>query len=350
MGIRMKDVAERAGVSVSTVSRVINGEAKNAAGPETVKKIWGIVKEMGYSPNQNAKNLVKCSEEQEAKTKHIGCLYSSSFDLNNDPFFSCIGLGMQRTLGKTDYNMVFSMPIGHVSYEEIYANLHKYDVNGIVLLGRIDKALLALLKKYVKYIVYAGIDSVDSTIDEVVCDGFEGSLSALDHLRRGGDHKIGFVGSTDDLEDLEHPFEQRYAAYRSFCLKYGGAINPEWIVNTKHRTSGAYEEMKTYLKTAKTLPQAFFCANDAIAFGVMRALREKNIKVPHDIRVVGFDNVEMTEFFVPQLTSVGIPRRRLGEQAISILIERIEGKRDYPIQVKLPFELIERESSRKDKE
>ena len=119
------------------------------------------------------------------------------------------------------------------------------------------------------------------------------------------------------------------------------------VIHTRLYTSSAYDAMKAYLagKNKKDLPTAFYCANDATAFGVMKAIQEEGLRIPQDMAIVGLDDVEMARFVTPTLSSVSIPRKSLGIQAVKLLVDQMESGRDFPLRVDLPFDLKIRQSS-----
>ncbi|MDA3846282.1 MAG: LacI family DNA-binding transcriptional regulator [Vallitaleaceae bacterium] len=348
MKIKLIDVAKAAGVSVSTVSRVINGDRERPASSETTDKIWAIVKELGYVPNKNAKNLVKGEVDNELAIGRIGCIYTSTYDLNNDPFFSCIGIGVQIELNHQNYNLAYSVSAAMMDYKALYSYIVNHTVDGVIILGRFEESILDMIKGHFNHIVYAGINPVEAGFDQVICDGYEGAKAAINHLIDSGHKHIGYVGYIGERDlDKMSINELRYKAYCDLMKEKDLPIDENNIMHTKLRTTAAYQEMMTYLhKTNKNeVPSAFYCANDATAFGVMKALQDEGYVVPKDVAIIGLDNVEMASFSTPRLSSIGIPRRALGSRAVKTLIEQIETKRDYPVRINLPFELIVRESS-----
>jgi len=348
MKTRLKDVADASGVSVSTVSRVINGDRERPASSETIDKIWSAVKDLGYVPNKSAKSLVKGDEDEGIVAGRIGCIYTSIYDLNNDPFFSCIGLGIQREMSHQNYNIAYTVSAALMDYKELYSYILHHPVDGVIVLGRFEDDIIQMLKNHFKHMVYAGINSVDAGFDEVVCEGYDSAKAAIEHLMERGHTRIGYVGYIPDSTSGDRYMnEHRYTAYCDIMGKFDLDIKPTYTLHTNLKTTTSYENMMAYLDkvTQEDLPTAFFCANDAAAFGVMKALQEKGFHIPKDIAVIGLDNVEMASFVTPKLSSISIPRRELGSRAVKILIEQIETKRDYPVKVNLPFELIIRESS-----
>lgn len=348
MKAKLKDVAQAAGVSVSTVSRVINGDREKPASPETVEKIWRIVKDLGYVPNQSAKHLVKGDALSDQGVGSIGCLYTSTSDVKTDPFFSCIGIGIQDEIRRENYNMAFALSTYHMAYSDIYTYVSSHPAEGIVVTGRFDQDILDLVKKQYKFIVYAGVNAVGAGFDEVICDGYNGARTAIQHLIDQGHETIGYVGYIQDAAG-EGPLvnEHRYRAYCDLLEAAELPFNQDNVIHTRLYTSSAYEAMLAYLdqRDRDQVPTAFYCANDATAFGVMKALQENAYRIPQDVAVIGLDDVEMARFVTPTLSTVSIPRKSLGIEAVKMLVDQIESKRTYAKRVDLPFELKVRESS-----
>ncbi len=348
MKIKLSDVAKASGVSVSTVSRVLNGDRERPASPETIDKIWSVVKELGYVPNKNAKSLVKGEDEENAVVGRIGCIYTSLYDLNNDPFFSCIGLGIQREMSHQNYNIAYTVSAAMMDYKELYSYIVNHPVDGVIVLGRFDDDMIIMLKGHFKHLVYAGVNSLAAGFDEVICEGYDSAKAAIEHLLDMGHTQIGYVGYIPLSVSGDNSIkEHRYTAYCDIMAESGLIIKPSYIIPANLKTTATYEAMLSYLEKTdkKEMPTAFFCANDAAAFGVMKALQEKGFCIPKDIAVIGLDNVEMASFVTPKLSSINVPRRELGSRAVKMLIEQMETKRNYPVKVNLPFELIVRESS-----
>lgn len=349
MKVKLKDVAAAAGVSVSTVSRVLNGDREKPASQVTMDKIWAAVKELGYVPNQNAKNLVKGESAEVEGKGRIGVIYTSTSDVKTDPFFSCIGIGIQQELRRQGYEMAFALPTYYMEYSDIYHYFTNHPAEGIVVTGRFEKDILDLIRKNFKHIVYAGVNTVGVGFDEVICDGYTGARTAVTHLMDMGHRDIGYVGYIhDEAGDRQLVNEHRYRAYCDLMTELNTTVDSRRVIHTRLYTTSAYEAMASYLEKManETIPTAFYCANDATAFGVMKAVQERGLRIPEDIAVIGLDDVEMAQFVTPTLSSVSIPRKSLGVQAVKMLLDQIESNRDYPLRVDLPFDLKVRESSK----
>jgi DNA-binding LacI/PurR family transcriptional regulator len=354
MSVTLKDIAKKANVSISTVSRVINNDTAKPASKDTADKIWAIVKEMGYTPNQSARKLIKGEDDTNPipSSKAIGCIFTSTKDTYNDPFYSQIAVGIQEVISKRGYVLAFNYSSYDTSFSALYNNLSAYPVEGIIVLGRFDNETLKFLKNNFNNIVYAGVNYVNGGFDEVICDGYKGTIVAIEHLIKLGYNKIGFVGETPIIDDNKVINEHRFEAYRDVLGNYDIPFTEDYIVSSPLATKEAYINMKNYLQntTKEKLPRAFFCANDVTAIGAMKAIRESNYKIPEDIAIIGLDDIEMSSFVTPSLTTIRIPKKELGKISAKILIDKIESDREIPIRVDVPFELKEREScSIKDK-
>ncbi|GAA0181795.1 maltose operon transcriptional repressor MalR [Clostridium sediminicola] len=345
MTVTLKEIAQKANVSVSTVSRVINNDTKKPASKETQDKIWKIVRELGYVPNQNARNLIKGKEEEVSlPTKAIGCIFTSTQDTYNDPFYSQIARGIQEEVSKRGYVLGYSFSSCDMSFSALYNNLTSNPVDGAVILGRFNEDVLKFLKQNIKNIVYAGVNYVDAGFDEIICDGYKGAQEAVEYLVSLGHENIGFIGSLPSEEDVVN--EHRYEGYKTALKKRNLEFNEKNIIGVELSTTAGYNGMKGYLENtaSEKLPTAFYCANDVVAIGAMKALNEKGIKIPDDISVIGLDDIEMSAFVTPSLTTIKVPKEELGKFAVKILIDKIENGHDFPVRVNVPFELIERDS------
>ena len=349
MSVTLKDIAREASVSISTVSRVINNDSNKAASRETTERIWGIVKKLGYTPNQNARNLIKGekSNGDVVSKRTIGCIFTSTLDTNSDPFFSQIGLGVQEELKNQEYVMAYALSIYGMDFSKVYNYITTNKVDGIIVMGRFKKDILDLFMNNFSNIIYTGVNSIGGKFDEVICDGYKGIKYAIEYLVANNHNKIGFIGTTilnDVIEKNEFINEHRYQAYINTLKKHNIPFEPEFSIETKLGTKEAYDKTIEYLKQEKSIPTAFCCANDVTAIGAMKAFKENGLRVPEDISIIGLDDIEMSSFVSPALTTIQIQKEELGRTAVKNLIDKINTGRNYPIRIDLPVNLIERDS------
>ncbi len=343
MPATLKDIAVKAKVSISTVSRIINNDLSKPASQETQEKVWKIVRELGYVPNQNARTLVKnlSSTEQLQKTKAIGCIFTSTKDTFNDPFFSFIARGVQLEAAKNSYVLGYSFSSSDMTQAALYNNITANKVDGAVVLGRFDRNFLDLLKANFSNLVYAGLNCVNGGFDEVICDAYRASVCAVEYLISLGHRRIGYLGPVPEDADVIN--EHRFAGFRQAMAERNLEISASCFKSVELTSESSYQRMKELI-TEGPLPTAFFCANDTVAIGAMKAVHEAGLKVPADVSFVGIDDIEMSAYVSPALTTIRVPKEELGKFAVKILIDRIEGGHEIPVRLDIPFELVVRES------
>ncbi|MCT4542735.1 MAG: LacI family transcriptional regulator [Vallitalea sp.] len=348
MSVTLKEIAKKAQVSISTVSRVINNDTNKPASKETQDKVWKIVRELGYIPNQNARNLIKGNESviENKNTRAIGCIFTSTKDTYNDPFFSQIARGIQDEVSKRGYILGYSFSSCDMSFSSLYNNLTANPVDGAVILGRFSEDVLNFLKQNVKNIVYTGVNYVNAGFDEVICDGYKGAMEAVEYLISLKHRNIGFIGSTKQIENVVN--EHRYEGYLDTLYKHNIPVNENYIEDVELSTADGFTGMDNMIKKLgkEKLPTAIFCANDLVAIGAMKAVYKNGLKIPRDISVIGLDDIELSEYVTPSLTTIKVPKEELGKFAVKILIDKIENGHNLPVRVNVPYKLIERDSCR----
>jgi len=169
-------------------------------------------------------------------------------------------------------------------------------------------------------------------------------MSAVEYLIDLGHRKIGFIGPTQMKHQVFN--EHRYQGYVDAMEKHNIPIPMEYIVDTILTANDGYASMKSLI-LKENLPSAIFCGNDTVAMGVMKALDEHGIRVPEDISLVGFDNIDTSSYLKPPLTTIDIPKKELGRLAVKILLDRLETNRTYSVRLVLPFTMLVRESCRR---
>lgn len=335
----LKEIALKAGVSISTVSRVINNSGSKAASKDVQDKIWTIVRESGYVPNFMARNLKLGCETSVAPStsKSIGCIFARSSDTANDPFFSLISRALEREALRHGCIMKYVFSAQSINDADTYRLITENQVNGVAVLGRFEKPLLDFIQSHYKHVVYTGLNTVDSQYDQVICDGYKAAMHAVQYLHKLGHQAIGYVG--------EKSKELRYQGYCDAINQLGLPLKREYIVNTPLSIDGGYKGINNHFKKEGSLKvSALFCANDATAIGVMKALKEHDLRVPNDISVIGIDDIEISQYVSPMLTTIHVPMEELGQMASKLLIDRIENGSHLPVKMELPFNLAIRDS------
>lgn len=332
----LKDIAQEAGVSVSTVSRVLNDRDTKAASREVRERIWKIIRDTDYVPNRNAQYLRKRSEgnRTERKKHYFACIYARSAD-NKDMFFSELVTAIEYEAYKRDYILKYSFYAEELGGDVFKNAIDSNEISGIVVLGRFSEERMRAITDAQKNVVYVGLNCSSYKHDTVFCDGYQAGLLAMDTLFQYGHSEIAYFGELSK--------ENRYQSYCKAQENMGIKLNRKYVVDAKQTLDGGYCAAQALM--AREVPfTAVFCANDATAMGAIKALRERDYKVPEDVSVISIDDVEMAGYFTPMLTTVHIPISELGKQTAKTLIDRIECGHTLPVKLELPLSLSKRDS------
>lgn len=327
----IRDVAKAAGVSVATVSRVINGQGNVRA--ETCKKVQDAIAALDYQPNTLGRNL------RLMETRKIMVLVS---DLSNS-FHAKVIAGIESKAEASGYHIMVCTSHGRLETELDYIELLKnHTVDGVVLMQSVQstEALNELVHKYpvVQCCEYQeGVETSSVAIDDKKA-GEDAAKFLLEH----GHEKIAYVGT--EIYVLSERL--RREGFLTALQKSGKPVLPEYIFLDSYSTRSGVRTAEKIARL-KEKPTAIFTVADNIAIGLMRGLMSHGIRIPEDISVVGFDNTNVSEMYYPSLTTIGQPRAELGETAMALLLEKIRDI-DAPNQkVRLGHRVIERESTRK---
>lgn len=336
----LKEIAQEAQVSISTVSRVINQKKPNAASPEVAERIWEIVRRNGYVPNRTAQDLKKGvqAENNIVEPKTIAIIYARTDSMSTDFFFSHIAKAIEQELFKSNYYLKYSFTSLDFSNPATAAQIAALDVDGIVVLGRYDKKLFHFLTEQHTTVMYAGLNPGDTKFDQVICCGGDIAKAAVNYLYDLGHTKIGYIGAQDN--------EIRYKGYKRALEKLDLPFRQRNTVNVRQTPDGGYKAANMLMDVGADIT-AVFCANDNTAIGAMRAFKERGVRIPEDISIIGVDDIETDQYLTPMLTSIHIPLDELGKCAARILIDRLKGGHKLPIKTILPFYIAKRDSCAK---
>ncbi|GAB1794463.1 LacI family DNA-binding transcriptional regulator [Priestia megaterium] len=333
----IKDIARVAGVSVTTVSRALNGYSD--VNEKTRQKIAAVAKELNYSPNTLARGLVM------QKSKTIGLLVSGiSRESVKDNFTFEVLCGVNERASTLGYDLILFNTNTMMQREKTYTQLCRE--------RRVDGAIIQGIKKedpYLKEVVESDIPCVlvdipvhSNSVGYVTTDNALGAKKAVEHLASLGHQHIGMINGHEDA----FVSQERLNGYREALKKCGLSFRSEWVV------SGNFEEKKAE-KAARELINrhkevtAIFCASDLMALGALKACKELGLQVPKDISIVGYDNIVLASYSSPNLTTVGQEVYQIGYQAADLLIEMLEGK-ETNMKRYLDTKLIIRESTAKN--
>jgi len=331
--VTIKDIAEKAGVSVATVSRALNG--KPDISPETKKRILTIVKELNYTLNNIARAFVT------KETKCIGVIVAD----NSNPFYAEIIRGIEETTMKQGYSIILCNTNEDIKREiKAVQILKEKRVDGMIINPTQKKIEhLKVLKKEGIPFVLLNRNIEELEVDCVKNDNIYGAYQATEHLIKLGHRRIAHI--TGPL--YTSSVRERIEGYKKALDTYNIPIKDELILNTSLTLSGGYEASLKLLKLPNP-PTAIFAYSDIMAIGVIRACKELKIKIPEDLSLVGYDDIEVASFIEVPLTTMHQARYDIGVIITNLLIKRIKrpNSKKPPQCIVLKPELIVRNSTK----
>jgi LacI family transcriptional regulator len=326
--VTIRDVAARAGVSVATVSKVINGRYGVSAA--TFVRVQAVIKEMGYEASLVAQSL------RNHKTNVIGILVA---DL--EPFSTELLKGAAQAIRGTGFELVVYSAGGrttdHVGWERRYLSR----LSGTLIDGAVLVTPTVIDVRYGAPIVAVDPHTGPSDLPTVDSDNLRGARLATGHLLGLGHRRIAMLTGRPDLQSAQ----LREQGYRQ-ALRAAGIPVDESLIQVGAYDPGISSGAARQLLTAPRRPTAVFAANDVSAIATVQTARELGLRVPDDLSVVGFDNIPDSALCTPSLTTVNQPIHEMGRRAITLLINLIHGEMVDSTHITLATSLVVRQSTR----
>ncbi|WP_338787284.1 LacI family DNA-binding transcriptional regulator [Metabacillus sp. FJAT-53654] len=339
----IKDVASKANVSTATVSRILSNDESLSVGEDTRKRVIETAKLLNYKPARRKNS--KSSEQ----IPNIGLvLTSSQEDEINDPYYLSIRLGIEMACEhhKLRINTIIRLnqDIDTNSFDEL---------DGIIIVGSISDYAIQKIKKNKKEIVFVNFDPKLSGCDVVISDLASATERVLEHLMNLNHTQIGYIGGMEIIKDFKNNIESelddiRKVTFQKIMHEKGLLINEHVLISSEWGPNGGYQLMKEMIRKGN-LPTAIVVASDPMAMGALRALHETNIKVPDDVSIFSFDDIESAAYLSPPLTTVKVYPDEMGKTAVKLLKDRINGRK-VAIKTVLETDLVLRESCQYKKE
>lgn len=331
--LTLEDIARKAGVSRSTVSRVVNQSPD--VSEDVRKRVLGVIENTGYQPHAAARALAS----QRSWTLGLLLPQSVSFFFT-DPYYPHLTKGIAQACNQTNYTLALFLVGTKADEEKIFPRLARPGfVDGVIvqsghhgeqwIIGRFLDSRLPM--------VIAGRPFRTDNVSYVDVDNVNAAAMAVSHLIRLGRQRIGLIdGPTNSTVGID-----RKAGYLKALRERGREINDALIVESDFTEAGGYYSMQRLLPAR---PDAVFAASDVMAVGAMRAAREAGLRIPDDIAFVGFDDLPIAMLADMQLTTVRQPVVQFGERTVDVLIDLIEHGINPPRHVLLDTELVIRGS------
>jgi LacI family transcriptional regulator len=328
VAVKIKDVAEKAGVSVTSVSRVLNGG--KYVREEVRQRILKAVNDLGYSPSFIARSLVL------QRTNLIGIIVP---DLTSS-FHATILSSIEEVASNKGYNILVSNLIEDLAKEVRYLDIFRQmRVSGLIIMHeKVNEAVVRQMRKMEAPIVFSSVKDFTS----ININDRRAAKDATDYLIRLGHSQIAFIGG--DLRDVTSG-QSRYQGYRDAMEGSGLRVEDRLVRFGDYKVGSGYRLM-TELLASEPFPTAVFAVSDDMAAGALNCIHDHGLKVPCDISVMGFDGSYLTELVRPRLTSMEQPIREIGALSIETLIRKIENGAGNMNEIIMHHRLVERDSCR----
>ncbi len=324
----IQDVAELAGVSVATVSRVMNNS--NNVSPKSTQKVQAAIEKLNYSPNWASKNL-------RSKKSNMILIVIPEF---SNPFWGDILDGMDQEAQRNHYKLIITTSHGSVDQERsALSMLKQQQADGAILLSPVltQSELAGIDSRHP--IVQCCEYTENSTLPHVSIDNYTACYEAAEHLIRMGHKKIAMISSTNHFSSTT----QRELGFHKALLQYDIALPENYLLRGNYSFGSGYEKMRLLLSNPVP-PSAVIAISDTVAAGCLAAIDSCGLSCPKDISVIGFDNIQLSTMIHPKLSTISQPRNQLGVTAVQMLLDRLNGNMDSR-QIFLPHELVIRQSS-----
>ncbi|MFZ5352339.1 MAG: LacI family DNA-binding transcriptional regulator [Bacillota bacterium] len=336
----IKEIAEKAGVSLATVSRVLNHDTTLSVSPETRMRILEIAEELDYKTIRERK-----SNTVDTRRLSFGVVdWYSELELLDDPYYLYLMTTIEKECALASIDM---FKITKINGRYNTAKLASID--GIIAIGKFSDDEIEDLTTYSKNIVFLDSSPHEKRFDSVTINVRLGVTEAIQYLVEELNHtEIGFIGGTVVGDHKEVTVDNRKKVFIDTIQGYN-LYNPDYIyIGSRISFDEGYSLIKQAIKSGK-MPTAFFIANDTMATGALRALHEAKVNVPNDISIIGFNDLASAKYLIPPLTTVRVHLATMAVTAIELLQERIYKERTVAKKVLIPSELVIRKSCRRRK-
>jgi DNA-binding LacI/PurR family transcriptional regulator len=344
--VTVKDVAREANVSIGTVSRVFNNH-KNVT-EEIRQRVLEAASHLGYfgSAGQEAR-----SSDSGRSLKEIGFLFCSrlpaNFTVPANPFFSHILHGVEGEASKFNIKTTYRS-ISEIQYapDTLLTTIYEMKLGGILLVGSAETETVRLIQSTKIPLVL--VDNYVPNVNAVVGNNFDGAKAAVEYLISMGHRQIALIDGPhleqQPAVNMIYTLEQRAKGYRMALLEAGLPVQDELRAAAGSLSAeGGYDACKTLLQRGVSF-SAIFCVNDETAIGAMKALREAGRRIPEEVSLVGFDDIDMVEHLTPALTTVRVNKEAMGSIAFKRLVSQINNPDTVSVLSMLEVELMKRDS------
>jgi LacI family transcriptional regulator len=330
----IKDVAKAANVSIATVSLVLHDNERITR--ETKKRVLKSIKQLHYHPSRSARGLVS------RKTGNIGFIVTEEHFLRTESFYTRVFLGTEfEAREKDNYVLLATISSSFKKGDPLPRFILERNADGILIVGKVPEVFIESIKKYNMPILFIDYLPPNGDFPSVLIDNVRGGMLATEYLIKSGHKNIAFIGG-----EVSHPsIMERLQGYK-LALEKANISNGNGLVVTNDEylsRQNGYRSAEKLLIQSKDVT-AIFASNNATAFGVMQYLKDNNFNIPDDISLIGFDDVETDMIIDPPLTTIKVPKVKMGTEAVQLLLNIIKTESTTTKKIIVPIELVVRDS------
>jgi len=329
----IKDIAQTAGVSPATVSRVLNYDKSMSVSDETRKKIFDIAEQLNYKKSNRQKKTA-------SQTHRIAIVeWYTELEELDDLYYYSIRLGIEKKAQELGYDIV------RIFNNDSLSQLEQID--GIIAIGKFSSKQVKELEQYSPALLFVDSDTLDQGHSCVTTDFEHAVTHVLDHFLQQGIREIGMIAGREETADGTTSLDDPRLACFCRYLSDKGLYQQAYVKIGKFSSESGYQLMKDMIDEQKEqMPKAFFIASDALSVGALRALQEAGIAVPQDVQIISFNDTSIAKYVYPPLSTVTVFTEEMGKQALQMLDQVIKTDENLiPYMIKLPTKLTLRESS-----
>lgn len=323
----IKDIAQQAGVSPATVSRVLNYDSELSVSQDTKRKIFEAAEALNYTK-------YKTKQKRDLATYRLIQWYNTEEELA-DLYYLAIRLGIERKAEESNVRLL----------KETLDELSEEKSDGVIALGKFDAKQLRQLKKMKQPLLFVDYDAMPDGENSVVVDFPQAIDTVLDHFIKEGHEKIAILSGIEYTRENHNVIpDPRLEVFRQKMTRLK-LYQESFHLEGEFTVEGGYEATKNFIANTSELPTALFASSDALAIGALRAIQEAGLKVPEDLSVIGFNDVSVAKYVSPSLSTVSVPTEWMGELALATLMELTAETPPVPRKITLGTKLMLRDST-----
>jgi DNA-binding LacI/PurR family transcriptional regulator len=344
MPVSIRDIARISGVNASTVSRVINGSTRYRISDETARRVWQVIEQQGYRVDPIARQNVRRrwhEDKPRGGIYRMAVIYPGLSNNLASQFYYDILFGVQQAILESGLALAGVYEQGALSDSRTFFQAtDPLEVDGLLLINTHSAPLRARLRRRVAAAVMLNHPG-GPRLDSVCFDYRQAIRTMVEHLASLGHRRIVYAGRT---LCGDFPSDERTMGYMDAMRSLGLSVHEDDIIDTAGGLRDGFEKQWAQFERLRPRPTAMACSSDRVCIEMLRRFVQAGLRVPQDIAMGGYEDLDAAEFMIPRLTTIHAPRRELGAQAVRLLARRIENSKAPVEHVVLKTHLVVRES------